>query len=306
MKTFGQVLLEIGVNPFKIVGAPAWTESLSTMLFDLRDGGLKNIMIPLSPAIMGRIWPKPVRTTVFHLTDFTGLGKLKEMQGGKRSVSAFFNIDPMVIQTGIKSEGGYIIEMDADILIASQDDLSSQPDKTGRRWVTFQSLTNSPTDPMPGLGGGTKLRGMKKDIEKMLWGIIKTHAEYPELDWTVDKAWKELRTERVRDGKIMSLIIRDYLDGMESVMKKHSKTLGNLLTAYTKKRIQDEDPDSGDKPMWDELIVNKIKIKMVHVSPEFSPDFDGDDDIDGFPFKLYDDVGDMTDYIDRKIQRVKL
>ena len=29
-------------------------------------------------------------------------------------------------------------------------------------------------------------------------------------------------------------------------------------------------------------------------------------DIDGFPFKLYDDVGDMTDYIDRKIKRVKL
>ena len=31
MKTFGQLLLEIGVDPFKIVGAPAWTESLSTM-----------------------------------------------------------------------------------------------------------------------------------------------------------------------------------------------------------------------------------------------------------------------------------
>ena len=45
---------------------------------------------------------------------------------------------------------------------------------------------------------------------------------------------------------------------------------------------------------------------MVHVGPEFSPAFEDDEDIDGFPFKLYDDVGDMTDYIDRKIQRVKL
>ena len=106
MKTFGQVLLEIGVNPFKIVGAPAWTESLSTMLFDLRDGGLKNVMIPLSPAIMKRIWPKPVRTTVFHLTDIDGLAKLKGLQGGKKSISAFFNIDPSIISSGIKSEGG--------------------------------------------------------------------------------------------------------------------------------------------------------------------------------------------------------
>ena len=306
MLRFKQYIAEIGVDPFKIVGAPAWTESLSSLLFDLRGGGLKNIMIPLSPAIMRRIWPKPVRTTVFHLTDIDGLAKLKGMQGGKRSVSAFFNIDPTIISSGIKSEGGYVIEMDADILIASQDDLSSQPDKTGRRWVTFQSLTNSPTDPMPGLGGGRKLIGMKKDIEKMLLGIIKTHAEYPELDWSIDKAWMELRTERIKDGKIMSLIIRDYLDGMERVMKKNSRTLGNLLTAYTKKRIQDEDPDSGDRPYWDELVVNNFKIKKVHVSPLNVSDWVEDDDILGFPFELYDDEGDMTDYIDRKIQRIKL
>ena len=303
MKTFGQVLLEIGVNPFKIVGAPAWTESLSTMLFDLQGGGLKMVMIPLSPAIMGRIWPKPVRTTVFHLTDFTGLGKLKGMQGGKRSVSAFFNIDPIVIQSGIKSEGGYIIEMDADVLIASQDDISSQPDKTGRRWVTLASLVNKPTDSMPGLGGGRSLKGMEKDISNMLVKIIVDHSDIkPEPN--IDKAWSYLG--KSTGGKEKSLIIKDYLDGMEKVMKKHSKTLGKLLTAYTKKRIQDEDPDSGDKPMWDELVVNNFKIKMVHVSPEFSPDFEDDEDIDGFPFKLYDDEGDMTDYIDRKIQKVKL
>jgi len=30
------------------------------------------------------------------------------------------------------------------------------------------------------------------------------------------------------------------------------------------------------------------------------------EDIEGLPFKLYDDEGDMTDYIDRKIQKVKL
>ena len=58
MKTYKQLLFEIGVDPFKIAGKPALTESLSTMLFDLQGGGLKNVMIPLSPAIMKRIWPK--------------------------------------------------------------------------------------------------------------------------------------------------------------------------------------------------------------------------------------------------------
>ena len=307
MKTFKLFITEIGVNPFKIAGKPAWTESLSTMLFDLPRAGFKDIKIPLSPAIMRRIWPKPVRTTVFHLTDFTGLGKLKGMQGGKRSISAFFNIDDIVIQTGIKSEGGYVIEMEADVLVASQDDISSQPDKTGRRWITLSSLMNKPTDPDPGLGGGAKLKRMESDIGRLLVKILKKNGEDIDegsRDNIIGLQWSALGMKT--GGKALSLIIKDYLDGMEGVMKKHSKVLGNLLTAYTKKRIQEPDPDSGDKPMWDELVVNNFKIKKVHISPEFGPDFEDDEDIDGFPFELYQDVGDMVDYINRTVSKIKL
>jgi len=306
MLRFKQYIAEIGVDPFKMAGKPAWTESLSTMLFDLPRAGIKDIKIPLSPAIMRRIWPKPVRTTVFHLTDYDGLGKLKKMQGGKRSISAFFNIDPQVIETGIKSEGGYVVEMDADVLVASQDDISSQPDKTGRRWITLSSLMNKPTDPDPGLGGATKLKKMENDIDEMLIEIIMQYADDPKFMPNVNKSWIVLGQEYRNENKILSQIIKDYLDGMETVMKKHSKALGSLLTAYTKKRIQKPDPDSGDKPMWDELVVNNFKIKKVHISPEFGPDFEDDDDIDGFPFELYQDVGDMVDYITRTVQKIKL
>ena len=303
MQTFKQYITEIGVDPFKIQGKPAWTESLSTMLFDLPRAGIKDIKIPLSPAIMRRIWPKPVRTTVFHLTDYNGLGKLKKMQGGKRSVSAFFNIEPIVIETGIKSEGGYVVEMDADVLVASQDDISSQPDKTGRRWVTLSSLMNTPTDPDPGLGGGAKLKGMEKDISGMLVDIVTKHSDITPLP-NINKAWNYLG--KSTGGKEKSLIIKDYIDGMEKIMKKHSKVLGSLLTDYTKKRIQEPDPDSGDRPMWDELVVNNFKIKKVHIGPEFGPDFEDDEDIDGFPFELYQDTGDMADYIYRTVSRIKL
>ena len=65
--------------------APKWTESLSTMLFDLPRAGLKDVLIPLSPSIFKRIWPKPPRTTIFHLTDYAGVKKLKGLQGGKKS-----------------------------------------------------------------------------------------------------------------------------------------------------------------------------------------------------------------------------
>ena len=308
MKSFKQYITEIGVNPFKIVGKPAWTQSLSTMLFDLPRAGLEDIKIPLSPAIMRRIWPEPVRTTVFHLTDYDGLGKLKKMQGGKRSISAFYNMDDYMITSGIKTEGGFVIEMDADVLVASQDDISSQPDKTGRRWVTLSSLMNEPTDPDPGLGGRTKLRGIEKDIMTLLTDIMAKNdlGPYKKAMTTteINKGWIYLGMKT--GGKEKSLIIKDYIDGMEKVLKKHSKVLGSLLTDYTKKRFQEPDPDSGDTPMWDELVVNNFKIKKVHIGPEFGPDFEDDEDIDGFPFELYQDTGDMADYINRTVANIKL
>jgi len=152
MKSFRGYLQE-KFQDWKSGSAPAWTESLSTMLFDLPRAGLKDLKIPLSPSIMSRVWPKSVRSKAFHLTDFDGLKKLKGMQKGKKSISAFYNMDDYMITSGIKTEGGYVVELEGDVLAAAPDDISSQPDKTGRRWLTFSSLMNPSTASDPGLGG---------------------------------------------------------------------------------------------------------------------------------------------------------
>ena len=130
MKSFKQHLKE----------APAWTQSLSTMLFDLPRAGLVDLVIPLSPSIFSRVWPEKIRSTAFHLTDYDGVKKLKGMQGGKRSISAFYNMMTTEFSYGIKTEGGYVVEMEADVIVAFPDDLGSQPDKSGRRWMTLDRI----------------------------------------------------------------------------------------------------------------------------------------------------------------------
>ena len=305
MKSFKGYLKET-FQDWKSGDAPAWTESLSTMLFYLPREGIKDIHIPLSPSIMKRIWPKSIRSKAFHLTDFDGVKKLKGMQKGKRSISAFYNMDDYMIGSGIKTEGGYIVELEGDVLAASPDDISSQPDKSGRRWITLSSLLNSPFDADPGLGGKAKLRGIEEDIKALLTEIVKKNSEGIRFSGTtaeIATMWSGLG--KSTGGKEKSLIIKDYIDGMEKIMKKHSKSLRSVLTDYTKKKTLEPDPDSGDVAMWDELVVNNFTIQKIHVGPEFGPDFEDDDDIDGFPFKLYDDAGDMTDYIDRTVQREK-
>ena len=297
--------------------APAWTESLSTMLFDLPREGLKDLKIPLSPAIFKRIWPEPVRSRVFHLTNDEGVRTLKKMQGKKKSISAFYNIREIIIQSGIKTEGGYVVELEGDVLAAAPDDISSQPDKTGRRWLTFSSLMNPSTYGDPGLAGGSKLKRIEKDLENLLIDILVKNDLGPYKKGLttreLNKAWSWLG--KSTGGKEKSVIIKDYIDGMEKIMKKYSKPLKSVFTDYTKKRTLDPDPDSGDTALWDELVVNNITIQKVHVGAEFGPDFSDPDVRDrfskhfkglGVSYKLYDDVGDIVDYITRTVQKIKL
>ena len=150
--------------------AVAWTQSLSTMLFDLPREGLKDLKIPLSSPIFKRVWPKTIRSKSFHLTDFDGVHKLKKIQGGKKSISAFYNMEDHMIQSGIRTQGGYVVELEGDVLAAAPDDISSQPDKTGRRWLTWSTLL----DPIHsnGMGGESKLKKMEKDLQDLLVEIL--------------------------------------------------------------------------------------------------------------------------------------
>jgi hypothetical protein len=288
--------------------APKWTESLSTMLFDLRRAGLMDVMIPLSPSILKRIWPKTPRTTAFHLTDYAGIKKLKRLQGSKKSISSFFNITARAIDDGVATEGGYVVELIGDILAAAPDDISSQPDKTGRRWLTLSTLLN-PIDLQHGgngIGGGSKLKGIENDISEMMIEIIMQYADDPQFMPNVNKSWMALKKEYANEGKILSSIIKDYIDGMEKVMKRHSAKLSSVLLDYAKKRVLEPDPDSGEVAEWDEIVVNNIKIVTIHVGWEFADDFEGDTNIEGFPFKTYSDSGDLADYISRKNLSLKL
>ena len=104
--------------------------------------------------------------------------KIVKMQGGKRSISAFTHNKNTVgdgkgtygVFRGVAGDGGYVVELEADILLASPADLFSTPDRSGRRWVYWDSL-------ITGMGGATKLRGMEKQLETMLKGIIKEYNE---------------------------------------------------------------------------------------------------------------------------------
>ena len=136
-----------------------WQQSLSTRLFDVGQGasiGFEAFWMPLSPSIMNRIWPQEVRATVFHVTNESGYKQIKKMQGKKAGISAFFEMRGHYFGQGIQTSGGVVLELDANILGAFNQDVMSAPDKSGRRWVQLSFM---------------KGRFGEKDLGKYLKGL---------------------------------------------------------------------------------------------------------------------------------------
>ena len=233
-----------------------WQQSLSSLIFDTgrEENFYLDVPIPLSSSIFKRVWPDDIRTTVFHLTDVDGLDKLVKLQGKKKSISAFTSMDRYYYNRGVQTAGGIVAEIDGNVLIAAPTDIMSRPDNTGRRWTAFRAISGREKW---GRIDDQTIQSIRKDIEKLFKQLITTY--YPDKLQPYSKKlantqWQYIGAHPLSDKR---KIIADYIDGMEKIIKKHSAKLRGVFTRYLDRRRTDD--------AWDEIIVNDIKIKQVHI-----------------------------------------
>jgi len=244
---------------------PAWQQSASTKIFDFSQ--IQYMQIPLTSSTMEWIFQVQLpRATVFHVTNGIGLDKLKKLQNRKKSISAFFNMDAGTMEHGIQGGGGLVVELDANIIMSSKGDLMSMPDKTGRRWVELMNIDKKKT--------------MHKELEQMLIDIAIKHDPKTKELMKIEPdigigAWWKLRVDFKDDGKKMSLIIADYIDGVNAILKKHKKEIqgavhgyyvrrGTIAVKHPSGRMVGGDSEISEWNAWDEQVVNEIKIEKVH------------------------------------------
>ena len=112
--------------------------------------------------------------------------------------------------------------------------------------------------------------------------------------------------------KIMGQLIKDYIDGVEKVMKANVKSLKSIFRGYLGRRSTDSS--------WDEVIVNMVQIQKVHVIDSdgwhrSSDSGDPDEDdykgyleflakarADGFKAKFWDSEMDLEIYIRKLVK----
>jgi len=216
------------------------------------------LMIPISGPMFKRIWPDTIRATVFHSTDLKGLEKLKKIEGRKKTISAFFSMMNKYMESGIATEGGIVAEIEADVLISAKDDIMSVVDKGGRRWVEMSWFENAQS-----YGNPAGFHKVEKDLNTLIKDLVVKHLTpilgkngvVREHEYEL---WGNMKRHLKGDGKKISLVIKDYFDGMEKVIKRNKEVMGSIFYGYARsKRMTDN--------AWDEQIVNNIKIKKIHV-----------------------------------------
>ena len=279
MKSFKQYLKEFA------------QQSPSDLVFDVHTGDSSSLKIPISTTMFKRIWPDTIRATVFHATD--SLEKLGKLEGGKKSISAFFSMMSRYMETGVATGGGIVVEMEADVLISARDDIMSQVDTQGRRWVEMSWFANAQ------LGRtGPEFGKVEKDLNTLIKNLVKKHLTKILGKNTVTSTheyelWMFMKKHLKGDGQKLRLVIKDYFDGVEKVLKKNKEVMSNIIYGYAKsKRMTDN--------AWDEQIVNNIKVKTVHIikSAELDDQVIADiKDMSGMPpVKVWDSSTDLEIY----------
>ena len=259
-----------------------WQQSLSSLIFDTgrEENFYLDVPIPLSSSIFKRVWPDDIRTTVFHLTDVDGLDKLVKLQGKKKSISAFTSMDRYYYNRGVQTAGGIVAEIDGNVLIAAPTDIMSRPDNTGRRWTAFRAISGREKF---GRIDDLTIKSIGKDVEKLFKQLITTY--YPDKLQPYSKKLANTQCQYIGAHPLSDKrkIIADYIDGMEKIIKKHSAKLRGVFTRYLDRRRTDD--------AWDEIIVNDIKIKQVHV---LTDDWAGRED------------ESMLNRLDNKLKKLKI
>jgi len=251
--------------------------SASNLVFDVASQGRASsaLKIPISGPMFKRIWPDTIRTTVFHVLSAYDIYKLKKLEGGKKTISAFFTMMSRYLESGIAGGGGIVAEMEADVLVSAADDIMSQVDNKGRRWVEVSWFANAQRG-----GTGPKFAVVERELNDLIRNLVVKHLEpiignraRTEHEYVL---WGNMKRE-LKDSKKLSLVIKDYFDGVEKIIKKNKEVMGNIFYGYAKsKRMTDN--------AWDEQIVNNIKIKKLHYLPkdEEVEDEEQQENIDAF------------------------
>ena len=209
--------------------------------------------IPIYPKSMEKIIGK-IPITSFHVTTLQHLNTLPRVLGSKKSISTFTRAgkdSQLAKGKGIQTDGGVIFWIEGTLLARKYIDMQSEPDKTGRRWISSKIVFGDSTLVF-------KAAQRKKIPDRDAW---------QDFEWDVkDKMMKkfgatadnikeyEKAVKEILNKKAQKIIV-DYINLTNSLLKKHKKLVKKNLSTPSRK----------GSSWWNEILIYDAEIKEIFV-----------------------------------------
>lgn len=244
MKTLKQFLTEKGAGQ---VGTDHY--DVYEFIFGYENIGSGMPYLPIYGKRQERIQGKIKKMTAYHVADAWGIKGLKDLAGGSRSGS-FFTKSTGNILTGAVGSGGVLVQVEARPVLQGGQDIYSEVDRQGRRWVSASYCFDDQGDDME--------EDLKDYMDKF---VAKIHKRNPEANIpsiygmeydAAEPAWYERIQTREIDMKLVSLLIKEYFDWTEKYVTKNWKEIA--------KNLLKEEMTSHD---YDEILMDQVEVKNV-------------------------------------------
>jgi orotate phosphoribosyltransferase-like protein len=274
--------------------------SLSKKLFDFVGTDFSSMeerfLLPISTSVLKRLGADETRSTVFHVTSYNNLDVMIKNQGTQKALSTFFHMNPEKFTSGVATSGGLVFELDANVLLASPEDIESQVDDSGRRWIPLEFMSQNT--------GQYNTSDLRDDVPELLTQLVKKYTNKNPEDPYV--AWKKLgqSLNQKGDNKTLNLLIKDFFDGIYKIYEKHKDEIMKLLRGHLSDRTPMDITND-----WDEIISNNYKIKKIHIidTPELkkNPEIVNGIKSTGIPYDIWSKGSQLGSHVRKTVDKEK-
>jgi hypothetical protein len=295
MKTFKEFLAEMAYSDT----TRGYLDSRSKP-YEFWLSGKYKAPLPFSAPMFNRIKEDNTDKKALHITNGSGMMSLFELQNSSKSLSVMtkiFKAQAPYLLKGIETSGGYIVELEGNMIMLGEEDIFTSSDSDGMRWMDLTFFEEQKRFTQKYVESIEKVLDTIRDdfntevsiIGKNLTNDIREFGERQKngrLKWALQKT-DNARESRLWGTKLLNL--KNTLKEERELNKEISNEHLNLINAYdeeinktlfqitkdlfdnAERFIKDNFEEfsniftQAEAGSYNEGVMNRFKIKKIHV-----------------------------------------
>ncbi len=298
MKTFKEFLAEMAYSDI----TRGYLDSRSKP-YEFWLSGTYEAPLPFSAPMFNRIKEDNTDKKALHITGGSGMMSLFELQNSSKSLSVMtkiFKAQAPYLLKGIETSGGYIVELEGNMIMIGEEDIFTSSDRDGMRWmdltffkdfteqkrftkkyeasmhrvledirvdfdrevsITGKDLTNDIRE-----FGGRQKNGRLK------WALQKTDESNEPTDWgkNILKLKATIEEEKKLNTEISDVdlkLIEEYEKEINKTLFQVTKKLFDNAESFIKANFEEFSNifTQAEPGSYNEGVMNRFKIKKIHV-----------------------------------------